>query len=55
MHGYPAARLNRRLAQSPVDTLIDLKVGRGLRRQNPVWLDFDTLAHMRITLIPNTV
>ena len=52
MHGDPAANPNRRFAQSTVDALIDLIVGCGLRRQIPVWLDFDTLAHLRITLIP---
>ena len=52
MHGDPAANPNRRVAQSPVDALIDLIVGCGLRRQISVWLDFDTLAHLRITLIP---
>ena len=52
MHGNPAAHPNRRFAQSPVDALIGLIVGCGLRRQIPVWLDVDTLAHLRITLIP---
>ena len=49
---YPAAYLSRLFELSPVDALIDLKVGCRLRRQIPVWLDFDTLAHLRITLIP---
>ena len=54
MHGDPAANPNRRFAQSPVDALIDLIVGCGLRRQIPVWLDFDTLARLRITLIDHS-
>ena len=49
---YPAARLNHRFDLSPIDALIDLVVGCGLRRQIPVRLDFDTLAHLRITVIP---
>ena len=40
MHAaYPAARLNRRFAHSPIDALIDIKVGCGLRRQIPIRLD----------------
>ena len=48
---YPAAQLNRRFPQSPIDALISLKVGCRLRRQIPVRLDFDTLAPVRITVI----
>ena len=54
MHGYRAAHPNRRFAQSPVDALIDLIVECGLRRQIPVWLDLDTLAHLNITLIDHS-
>ena len=49
---FTAVSLNRWFATSPVDALFDLIVECGLRRQIPVWLDFDTLAHPRITLIP---
>ena len=49
---YPAASLNRRFAHSPIDALIDLAVRCRLRRQIPVQLDFDTLAHLRITVLP---
>jgi hypothetical protein len=49
---YPAARLNHRFDLSPIDALIGIKGGFGLRRQIPVRLDFDTLAHLRITVIP---
>ena len=55
---HPAASLwtwgfaNRRFAQSPIDALIDIKVGCRLRRQIPVRLAFDTLVHLRITVIP---
>ena len=38
--GYPPARLNRRFALSPVDALVDIKIGCGLRRQIPVRLDY---------------
>lgn len=43
---------NRGIAQSPVDTLIDLKVGCGLRRQIQVWLDFDPVICLRVAVIP---
>lgn len=46
----PAASLIRRFTQSPVDALIDIKVGCRLRRQIPVRLDLDTLARLRITV-----
>ena len=49
---YPAASLNRRFAPSPVNALIDIKVGFGLCRQIPVWRDFDTTTHLRTTVIP---
>jgi len=45
-------RVSFGFARSPIDALIDIKVGGGLRRQILVWLQFDTLAHLRITGIP---
>jgi len=47
-----AVDANRRFAHSPIDTLIDLVVWRGLRRQIPVRLDRNTLTDLRITVIP---
>ena len=52
MHCYPAENPNRRFSYSPVDALIELIVGYKLRRQIPAQLNFDTLVHLRITLIP---
>ena len=52
---YPAASLNRRFALSPVDALIGIKVGCGLRRKIPVRPDFDTLVCLRITVPPTAV
>ena len=49
---FPAAILNRHFGLSPVHALIDLIVRCRLCRQMPVRLDFDTLAHLRVTLIP---
>ena len=49
---FTAVSLNRWFATSPVDALIGIKVGCCLCCQVPVRLDFDTLAHPRITLIP---
>ena len=37
---YSAAYLNRRFVQSPIDTLIDIKVRCGLRCHIPIRLDF---------------
>ena len=45
-----AARLNCRVAQSPVDALIDLRVGYRLRCQIPTWLEFYILTHQHITV-----
>ena len=50
--GYPPARLNRRFALSPVDALVDIKIGCGLRRQVPVRLDLHTITRLRITVLP---
>ena len=41
----------RRLAQSPIDALVCLVVGFGLRCQIPVRLDSNTIAHLRITTV----
>lgn len=49
---YSAARLNHRFHLSPIDALIDLVVGCRLRCPIPVRLDFDTLTHLHITVIP---
>ena len=48
---FTAVSLNRWFATSPVDALFELIAECGLRRQIPVWLDFDTPAHPRIALI----
>ena len=50
--GYPPARLNRRFALSPVDALVDIKIGCGLRRQVPARLDSRPVIHLRITVVP---
>jgi hypothetical protein len=50
--GYPVARLNRCFSHSPVDALIDLVVRCQLPHQILVWLDSGTLAHLRITVLP---
>jgi len=47
--GYLAAILNRCFALSPIDALIGIKIGCGLRRQIPVRRDFDTITHLRTT------
>ena len=52
-HRYPPASLSHRFASSPVDALIDLKVGCRLRCQIPVcWLDLRPVIHLRITVLP---
>jgi hypothetical protein len=48
---HPLENLNRRFAQSPIDALIDIKVGCGLRQQIPIRLAFDTHVDLRITVI----
>lgn len=37
---------------SPSDALIDLKVQRRLGRFIPIWRNVDTIAHLRISTIP---
>ena len=50
--GYPAASQNRRLNHSPIDALIDLKVGCSLRCQVPICrLDLHLVIHLRITTV----
>lgn len=51
-HSHTPGHLNRRLAHSPGDALIDIAVRCRLRRQIPIRLDFDTLASLRITALP---
>ena len=48
----PAASQNPRLNQSPIDALIDIKLGHRLRRQIPIRLDLGALTHLRITILP---
>lgn len=49
---YPAAQLNRRFTQSPIDALIHLVVRCRLCRKIPVWLDLGALTYLRTTVIP---
>ena len=48
----PAAGLNRCFYRAPIDALVHLIVWRGLRRHVPIWLAVSTLAHLRVTVIP---
>ena len=49
----PRSCSNRLFTESPVDALIDLKVGCRLCRQTPVcWLDVRPVTHLRIAVIP---
>ena len=52
---HPAAGVNRRFGLSPVDTLIDLKVGCRLSCPIPVgcpiWLGLRPVTHLRITTV----
>ena len=38
--------------RSPIDALVHLVVWSGLRRHVPIWLAVSTLAHLRVTVIP---
>jgi hypothetical protein len=48
---HPAAIQNRRFDRSPIDALIDLKVGCGLCGQIPVRFDLQLVIHLRITAV----
>ena len=43
--------LKRRFCLSPIDTLVFLVVGRCLRRQIPIRLDWHFFAHLRVTVV----
>ena len=51
-HRYPPASLSHRFAWSPVDALIDLKVGCRLRRQIPIGLNVHPVICLRVAVIP---